>query len=162
MRYERGFFGVGLCLPRDPANVGCVLRACGCFGAAFCAYSGTRYKKHAADTQRADRHMPLFHYGDKAADILNNVPHNCVTVAVELFPGAVPLQGYEHPERAYYIFGPEDGSLPDSVVAKCEHRVVIPSRYCLNLAAAVNIVLYDRSAKRTPNRTTFENGLEVA
>lgn len=162
MLYMRGYFGVGLCLPRDPANVGCALRACGCFGAAFAAYSGRRYTKHAADTQRADRHMPLFHAGNEPCDILKQLPANCTPVAVELFPGAVPLTEYVHPERAFYIFGPEDGSLPDSLVAKCEHKVRIPSKYCLNLAAAVNIVLYDRTAKRTPNRTTFENGCEVA
>lgn len=161
MNSLRGFFGVGLCMPRDPANVGCALRACGCFGASFCVYSGMRYKKHAADTQRADRHMPLFHAGDAPEDILLHLPYNCVPVAVELLDDAIPLSGYTHPERAFYVFGPEDGDIPPAVVAKCDHKIVIPSMFCLNLAAAVNIVLYDRAAKRTPNRTLFRGGLEV-
>lgn len=157
----RGFYGVGLCVPRDPANVGMVLRACGCFDAAFCAYSGQRYKKHAADTQRAYRHMPLFHYGDEPEDILSIVPLECVPVAVEIVDGAIPLTGYTHPERAFYIFGPEDGDLPRSVVDKCRDKLIIPSRFCLNLAAAVHVVLYDRASKHTPNRTSFKNGVET-
>lgn len=161
MKVLRGYFGVGLCMPRDPANVGCAMRACGCFGAAFLAYSGKRYKKHAADTQQAHRHMPMFHYGDAPEDILKLVPYDCVPVAVELVPGATALQDYQHPERAFYVFGPEDGSLSGAVMDQCRDRVVIPSAFCVNLGAAVNIVLYDRKAKNTANRTPYENGLRL-
>jgi tRNA(Leu) C34 or U34 (ribose-2'-O)-methylase TrmL len=48
-----------------------------------------------------------------------------------------------------YIFGPEDGSLPQSVVDQCEHVVFIPTTGCMNLAATVNVVLYDRLAKQS-------------
>lgn len=41
----------------------------------------------------------------------------------------------------------EDGSLPRDVLAWCRDVVVIPGRHCLNLAAAANVVLYDRAAK---------------
>lgn len=157
----RGYYGVGLCLPRDPKNVACVLRACGCFGAAFCAYSGERYKRHVADTQRAYRHMPLFCAGDDPEDILNVLPYECVPVAVELVEGAIPLASYVHPERAYYIFGPEDGSIPFRVLEKCRDKVIIPSDFCLNLASAAAVVLYDRTAKRAPNRTPYADGKPV-
>ena len=44
------------------------------------------------------------------------------------------------------MFGPEGGSIPGDVLEACHRFVVIPSatRTPLNLAAAVNIVLYDR------------------
>jgi tRNA(Leu) C34 or U34 (ribose-2'-O)-methylase TrmL len=55
---------------------------------------------------------------------------------------------FEHPENALYVFGPEDGSLPKTVRLLCHRFVVIPTHHCLNLAAAVNVVLYDRRLKR--------------
>jgi len=154
----RGYFGVGLYRPRDPKNVGSALRACGCFGAAFLAYSGERYRPHEADTQRAYRHMPLLRAGNNPDEVLRLLPDECTPVAVELWPGAIPLASYQHPERAYYIFGPEDGSISAKAVERCAHVVRIPSRQCVNLAAAVNIVLYDRVAKHTCNQTVFDRG----
>lgn len=157
----RGYFAVGLWMPRDPKNVACALRACGCFGAAFLAYSGRRYERHAADTQKAYRHMPLLCAGDEPDRILDVVPYDCVPVAVEIADRAVPLDRYKHPERAYYVFGPEDGSISPSVMEKCRDVVRIPSRFCLNLAAAVNVVLYDRISKGTPTQALFERGSAV-
>jgi tRNA(Leu) C34 or U34 (ribose-2'-O)-methylase TrmL len=45
------------------------------------------------------------------------------------------------------VFGPEDGHVPKGVRGACHRFVTIPSDGCLNLAAAVNVVLYDRMAK---------------
>jgi tRNA(Leu) C34 or U34 (ribose-2'-O)-methylase TrmL len=69
-------------------------------------------------------------------------------VAVELLPTAEPLMSFEHPEDALYVFGPEDGGLPKAVRLHCHRFVFIPTHHCLNLAAAVNVVLYDRRLKR--------------
>src|SRR5213079_3262343 len=69
-------------------------------------------------------------------------------VAVELRPGAESLVSFEHPEDALYVFGPEDGGLEKAVRVRCHRFVVIPTHHCLNLAAAVNVVLYDRRLKR--------------
>ena len=52
------------------------------------------------------------------------------------------------PESAAYVFGPENGSLDEAMLDGCTHIVAIPGRTCSNLAAAVNVVLYDRIAKR--------------
>jgi hypothetical protein len=58
---------------------------------------------------------------------------------------AETLGEFVHPPRALYVFGPEDGSLDRGLLAACHRFVQIPSRSCLNLAAAVNVVLYDRA-----------------
>lgn len=155
----RGYFAVHLFNPRDHNNVGSALRACGAFGAAYLSYAGRRYQKHPSDTQKAYRHMPLHHLGEEAQTLL--VPYDCVPVAVEIVDGAVPLEHYAHPERALYVFGPEDGSIAPSVLAQCRDVVRIPSTFCLNLGAAVNVVLYDRTAKQTPRKTLFANGRPV-
>jgi tRNA(Leu) C34 or U34 (ribose-2'-O)-methylase TrmL len=72
-------------------------------------------------------------------------------VAVELRPDAESLVTFEHPGEALYVFGPEDGSLPKPVRLRCHPFVVIPTHHCLSLAAAVNVVLYDRRHSTSPS-----------
>jgi tRNA(Leu) C34 or U34 (ribose-2'-O)-methylase TrmL len=55
---------------------------------------------------------------------------------------------FEHPADATYVFGPEDGNVPKGALSVCHRFVSIPSHHCLNLAAAVYTVLYDRVVKR--------------
>jgi tRNA(Leu) C34 or U34 (ribose-2'-O)-methylase TrmL len=76
------------------------------------------------------------------------IPFDCVPVAIDLIDGAQPLQEYKHPERAFYIFGAEDATLGDRVLSWCRDVVYIPTKGCMNLAATVNVVLYDRMAKQ--------------
>jgi len=70
-------------------------------------------------------------------------------VCIELVPHAENLTFFDHPERAVYVFGPEDGSVPQVFRRHCHRFVFIPSSHCLNLSAALNVVLYDRRAKHT-------------
>lgn len=140
----RGYAAIGLHMPKSALNVGSALRAAGCFGAAMVAVSGQRYRRCATDTQAAYRHIPLIQ-GDKLRSL---IPFDCVPVAVDLIEGATPLQQYAHPERAFYVFGPEDGTLGESVTSWCRDVIYIPTRHCMNLAACVNVVLYDRMVKR--------------
>jgi tRNA(Leu) C34 or U34 (ribose-2'-O)-methylase TrmL len=69
-------------------------------------------------------------------------------VAVELTQNAELLTHFDHPENALYVFGPEDGSLGQVILRHCHRFLAIPAAHCLNLAAAVNVVLYDRRMKR--------------
>ena len=78
----------------------------------------------------------------KAFDKIDVTP-----VAIEVRPNSENLVHFEHPENALYIFGPEDGSLPKSVLNWAHSFVTIPTAHCLNLAAAVNVILYDRRLK---------------
>lgn len=80
-------------------------------------------------------------------DLRDMIPFGCVPVAVDLVEGAIELQNYQHPMRAFYVFGPEDGTLGASTLDWCRDRVMIPTRTCMNLAATVNVILYDRLAK---------------
>ena len=140
----RGFAAVGLLQPKTPANVGSVLRAAQCYEAAMVATTGQRYTRAPTDSMKAYRHLPLV----QCDDLRTVVPFDCVPVAVELTDGARPLTAYTHPERAFYIFGPEDGSIRKDVLAWCRDVVYVPTAFCMNLAACVNVVLYDRLAKQ--------------
>lgn len=141
---ERGFAAIGLHMPKTPSNVGSVLRAAHCYGAALVAQSGKRYHSASTDTMKAYRHLPLLNVDD----LFSVVPHDCVPVAVDLLDDARSLVTYNHPERAFYIFGPEDGTLGKLITERCRDKVFVPTAFCMNLAAAVNVVLYDRAAKQ--------------
>jgi tRNA(Leu) C34 or U34 (ribose-2'-O)-methylase TrmL len=71
-----------------------------------------------------------------------------VPVAVDLIEGATSLVEFKHPERAFYIFGAEDQTLGRRVLDWCKNVVYVPTDRCMNLAATVNVVLYDRLAKQ--------------
>lgn len=144
----RGYAAIGLDHPKNSLNVGSALRAANVYGAAMLAISGERIKRLGncpTDTPKAYRHLPLI----RTDDLENVVPFDCVPVAVDLIEGATSLLSYTHPERAFYIFGAEDATLGDRVTSWCRDVVFVPTLGCMNLAAAVNVVLYDRMCKRT-------------
>lgn len=140
----RGYFSVGLDNPKTESNVGSVLRACGCYDASMLAIRGMRYRKHGTDVQKHYRKMPMV----QVPDLKEVIPYDCIPVAVDLVDDAESLVDFDHPERAYYIFGAEDGTLGKRILDWCPRRVMVPTRSCMNLAACVNVVLYDRLAKQ--------------
>ena len=143
-----GYAAIGLHNPLNPLNVGGALRAASCFGVALVAVTGRRYKPQRTDTARTHLEIPVIHVDD----LRQVIPYDCVPVAVERRLDAIPLPEYIHPDRAFYVFGPEDGDLGGAVLHWCRDVVQIPTHYSLNLAAAVNIVLYDRLAKTAPQQ----------
>lgn len=137
---------IGLVNPKSPANVGMVMRAAGCYEATTVFYSGVRFEraqKFATDTKDAGRKIALV----GVENLLDDIPQNATLVAIELIEGAIPLMDFVHPDNAYYIFGPEDGSIKKELLDHCQHVVYIPTIGCMNLAATVHVVLYDRMAK---------------
>lgn len=145
----RGYAAVGLDNPKTPANIGSVLRAAGCYQAALVVLSGQRPArlrglKCMTDTQKAYKHIPTIW----CDDLHSAIPVDCVPVAVDLIDGAISLVEYKHPERAFYIFGAEDATLGNRITSFCRDVVYVPTNHCMNLAAAVNVVLYDRMAKK--------------
>lgn len=143
----RGYACIGLDNPKTPVNVGSAMRACGVYGAAQCFYTGKRYKKarqFLTDPQKHYRHLPL----TQVENLHDVIPYDCVPVAVDLIEGAIALPNYHHPERAFYIFGPEDGTLGKRITDFCRDTIYVPTNGCMNLAATVNVILYDRMVKR--------------
>ena len=146
---------IGLVNPKNPVNVASVLRAAGCYEASGVFYTGVRYeraKEFYADTKAMHRIINTA----AVSDLQQAVPEGARTVVIELVEGATPLPDYQHPDTAFYVFGPEDGSVPASVLAWADDVVYIPTKGCMNLAATVNVVLYDRMAK-----SDFTRGDEV-
>lgn len=143
---NRRYSCIGLVNPKSPDNVGAVMRAAGCYRVNSVFYTGKRFARtqpFATDTKSVHQDIPLIGIDD----LQSIIPLGCTPVAVELVEGAKSLTTYTHPDRAIYIFGPEDGSLSKEVLAWCEDVICIPTHGCMNLAATVNVVLYDRMAK---------------
>ena len=140
----RGYCGIGLDNPKTDINVGSVLRAAGIYEASFVAATGKRFKSAKTDTMKSYRGLPLL----RPKDLKEVLPFDCVPVAVDIIAGAIPLPEYEHPERAFYIFGAEDNTLGERITGWCKDIIYVPTKGCMNLAAAVNVILYDRLAKQ--------------
>ena len=140
----RGYSIIALDNPKTSANVGSAMRAVGVYGAVALIYSGGRYKPGRTDTMKSYRHIPLI----RANNLQEVIPFDCVPVAVDLIEGATALPEYQHPERAFYVFGAEDATLDDRVLSWCRDVVYIPTNGCMNLAATVNVILYDRMQKQ--------------
>lgn len=142
----RGYSAVGLINPKNPFNVGSALRAAGCYEAQLivCAGGRNKYRPMSTDTMKTYRRIPL----QLVSDVWEVIPYDCVPVAVDLISGATPLHEYKHPERAFYLFGPEDGTLGKAILERCRDVVYVPTTGPMNLAATVNVILYDRQAKQ--------------
>lgn len=137
---------IGLTNPKSPTNVGAVMRAAGCYQVDEVKYTGQRYEKAAkfhTDTKSATCTIPL----TGVESFLDNLDPETKIVCVELAEGATPLPRFKHPENTIYIFGPEDGSIAQNVADRADHVVYVPTVGCMNLAATVNVLLYDRLAK---------------
>lgn len=145
-RRSRGYFGIGVERSKTEANVGTLWRSAFAFGAAFVFTIGRRYPRQSSDTTESWRHIPLLEYAD-VEDFRAHIPYDCQVIGVELTPDAKPLETFDHPQRAIYVLGPEDGSLSGAVTELCQHVVRFDSDYCLNVAAAGTVVMYDRNAK---------------
>lgn len=138
--------GIGLERPKHEVNLGTLYRSAVALGADFIFTIGHRYQKTAADTIGAAWHIPCFSYED-LDDFNEHRPYSAPLVGVELVDGAAPLEGFQHPRQALYLLGPEDGSLSAQAQELCQHVVAFDSRYCLNVASAGTVVLYDRHVK---------------
>jgi tRNA(Leu) C34 or U34 (ribose-2'-O)-methylase TrmL len=143
---NNGFYCIALDNPKSGENVGGSMRAAQIYGASLIVLGGKRPEKlikHPTDTMKAFKHIPSV----LVEDIFEALPFDCIPVAVDLINGAMPLPNYCHPKRAFYIFGAEDATLGKRITDRCRDIVFIPTRSCMNLAATVNVVLYDRLSK---------------
>ena len=141
---------IGLSNPKSPGNVGSVMRAAGNFRVDSVFYTGIRYplalerNSVTENLRRKVSHdIPL----SGVSSLLEAAPDNTEIICVEYALNATPLPEFQHPDNAFYIFGPEDGTLDQAMIDQADAVVYVPTTGCMNLAATVNVVLYDRLTK---------------
>jgi tRNA G18 (ribose-2'-O)-methylase SpoU len=146
---HRGYFAIGAEKSSKALNLGNIMRSAHGFGASFTFTVGALYQamEARADTSKGQWHLP--HYNWATLDEMR-LPQGCTLVGVELTDDAVDLTVFRHPLRAAYVLGPEKGSLSDPLLARCQHVIKIPTRFCINVAMAAAIVMYDRVRSQGP------------
>ena len=156
----RGYFGIGIEGLSKPMNAGNLFRSANAFGASFVFTVGGTYpraKAKLADTSDTPGQVPFYDFKDAGA---LELPGQCALVGVELLDEAIELPSFRHPRCAAYVLGPERGYLTDALRRRCEFVIKIPSRFCINVATAGAIVMYDRiiSLGRFPGRPVMAGG----
>lgn len=138
--------------PKTPFNVGTSIRSTSIFGGAGCYWTGDRMwlridGRLPREERMKDYSNVDFRRDDNALSV--HISAGFTPVAIEVTDKSEPLTTFVHPDRAIYVFGPEDGSLSGAILACCHRFVRIPTktRTPLNLAQTVNLVLYDRFVK---------------
>jgi len=139
----RGYFAIGAERMSKPLNLGNMIRSAHAFGASFVFTISAHYKalEVPSDTSKAPAHLPLYNW-EGLEDM--QLPEGCRLVGVELVEGAVDLPSFRHPLQAAYVLGPERGELSKELLACCDHVVKIPTAFCINVAMAGAIIMYDR------------------
>lgn len=152
----RGYFGIGVERLSKPMNAGNLFRSAQAFGAGFLFTVAGSYalRKAHSDTSQSTHQLPFYEFDDVPSMML---PDRCQLVGIELIEGAADLPTFRHPIQAAYVLGPERGSLSPDMLERCDHVIKIPTAFCINVATAGAIVMYDRivSLGRFGQRATF-------
>ena len=160
---EKLMVSIGLTNPKSPTNVGAVMRAAGCFNVDKVFFTGKRYEQAAqfnkgslkTDTKNAQNTIPLEKVNDfeSVVALREKISPATKIVCVDLVEGAIALPHFHHPQQAFYIFGPEDGTIKQAMIDIADHVVYVPTEGCMNLAATVNVILYDRLSKAVTEKS---------
>jgi len=155
----RGYFAIGVERISKSMNLGNLMRSAYGFGASFVFTidADARAFEAKSDTSKAAEHLPAYHW---ASIEEMQLPRHCRLIGVELLDEAIDLPSFRHPTRAAYVLGPERGSLSDALTERCDYIVKIPTAFCINVATAGAIVMYDRvrSLGRFAPRPLHEGG----
>jgi len=160
---NKGWFAVGVEGLSKPMNYGAVMRTAHAFGASFIFMIGAHHRVlevHRADTSKTDEAVPCFEFDSVEA---MRLPGKASLVGVELTANAVDLPTFRHPKAAAYVLGREKGSLSPEMLARCDHVVKIPTRFCVNVSIAAALTLYDRTLVMGgwPDRPVKVGGVEI-
>lgn len=150
---------IGLSNPKSPDNVNSVRRAAGNYRIDSIFYTGSRYPRAlklnpGVPNINRDVSLNVPVYG--VDDLIAQTTENMQIVCVEFAQGAISLPEFKHPDNVMYIFGPEDGTISQTIIDSADSVVYIPTVGCMNLAASVNVVLYDRLSKSSINYASEE------
>jgi tRNA(Leu) C34 or U34 (ribose-2'-O)-methylase TrmL len=133
--------------PKYPHNVGATIRACSCFDIKSLVWTGERV--NPAKYERLPREERMKGY--KRVDFRNHqrpfdlFAKDSVPVCVEVFESSEPLTLFD---MLCTSLAPRTAEFPQVVRRLCHRFVHIPAHFCLNLSAAVNVVLAHRLMSR--------------
>jgi tRNA G18 (ribose-2'-O)-methylase SpoU len=121
------------------------MRTAHAFGASFTFSVGAApaiRKTYNSDTSKSASHVPYYPW-NAVGDM--ELPKGCKLVGIELTEEAIDLPTFHHPMSAAYVLGGESRDLSPDMQARCSYIVKIPTRFCVNVALAGALVMYDRT-----------------
>jgi len=145
----RGYFGIGIDNASKKGNMGNLVRTAHAFGASFAfavkpkimAHNGEMVTQDFTDTSKSHLNIPFFNY--MTVDEVE-IPQGCKLIGIEITEDSIDLPSFKHPLQAVYVLGGERSSLSPEMLARCDQVIKIPTKFCLNVATAGAIVMYDR------------------
>jgi tRNA G18 (ribose-2'-O)-methylase SpoU len=143
---KSGYFAIGIYRGKTEHNIGTLWRSAYILGASYIFTIEKKYKKQTSDVLKTWSRIPLFHY-PTFDDLMDNIPHDCRVIGVEIDDRATFLHEFDHPIRAIYILGAEDFGLPQEVRDRCHHLIKIQGNSSLNVGVTGGIILHDRISK---------------
>jgi tRNA G18 (ribose-2'-O)-methylase SpoU len=143
---KEGYYAIGIYKGKTEHNIGTLWRSAYILGASYIFTVGQRYKKQSSDVVQAWTRIPLFQH-KTFDDLYANIPYDCRLVGIELTDDAEDLIDFEHPRRAIYLLGAEDGGLPQEILDRCHKTIKLRGKTSLNVAVSGSIVCHDRASK---------------
>ncbi|MEZ5839110.1 MAG: RNA methyltransferase [Hyphomicrobiales bacterium] len=139
----RGYFSIGIEGVSKPMNLGNLIRSAHAFGASFVftVDAEKRLGRPRSDTSESFSQVPYYPW---ASIEEMQLPRGCRLVGIEIDETAIELPSFRHPTQAAYVLGSERYSLTDEMRQRCDYIVKIPTAFCINVATAGAIVMYDR------------------
>lgn len=144
--------------PREPGNLGTLVRCADAMGADAVVLLGDSVDPHNGKSIRASAgsmfHVPVVRSTDVAGGLAAVAQAGLATLATTM-DGELSLDSADSVLASphAWLFGNEAHGLPDDVIAESDHRIRIPLRgraESLNLAAASAVCLY--ASARVQNR----------
>jgi tRNA(Leu) C34 or U34 (ribose-2'-O)-methylase TrmL len=139
--------------PKNALDVALVLQTCRAFGIPQVWISGARValdptgpRPPYEDVTSASAYVSVVVDADPVTAYQGRAGTRIIAVERGVIGRPVwPLGRLPHPDAAVYVFGPEDGHISTATLDRADAILEIPSRFALNLVAAVGIVLGDRT-----------------
>ena len=125
-------------------NIGSMVRTANAFNVSAVHIIGRR-RWNRRGAMVTDRYLSVRHHPTVAEFAASLAADGHVAIGVDNLDGAVPLEGFELPERSCLVFGSEGPGLTEELVAACAALVQISqygSTRSLNAGAAAAIAMY--------------------
>lgn len=142
-------FVIGIENPKHHVNVASLIRSAYIYGAEGVFVIGERrYRPHAADTCKAHKHLPVWHFAT-ARDLVDAFSEWTI-YAVTLGLDGTVLPVVSHDEHAVYVLGNESSGVSLAVEWLANKSILIPTPadIPLNVSVAGVLVMHDRYIKQ--------------
>ena len=137
--------GIGIYQPRTQSEVAPLARVARAYGADFLFYIG-------GSLHDVRFGVPTKFWPDEESFLQSLGVQGWKLVGLETEEkAATPLDYFYHPEHALYLLGPDNGTLPWSLLRMCDHTVSVesPGDNALPIGVVGGIVLHDRYVSAT-------------